>query len=284
MEQEKQTRDILENNMKSNFKDNNKLIFSENEYTSIRTELIERIKLLNSQSFTVLATVVSFWAIGLTFKVQILDKISNLDLIQQILINFLSAIFFLIPIFIFIPLSAKSGENLLQIASLSAYIKVFHDYPVSTDRINTNWETSNNLLSKANVNRGKINSMNLYNEDYTILSIVSFIIYIIFTILNIRDLILLYQIRIIKLNVVIPMAISYSFISIISILSIILIHCISGMKNTLMKGTIYYTQAYIKRANELGIINNNDLQNAINELNPLKEFKMDNYYHLKHIK
>lgn len=34
--------------------------FSENEYISLRTELVERIKLLNSQSFTVLATVVSF--------------------------------------------------------------------------------------------------------------------------------------------------------------------------------------------------------------------------------
>ena len=58
-----------------NSKTKNKIEFSENEYISIRTELIERIKLLNSQSFTVLAAVVSFWAMGLTFKVQILDKI-----------------------------------------------------------------------------------------------------------------------------------------------------------------------------------------------------------------
>lgn len=62
--------------------------FSENEYISLRTELVERIKLLNSQSFTVLATVVSFWAIGFTFKAQILNKISDQNIIQQIFINF----------------------------------------------------------------------------------------------------------------------------------------------------------------------------------------------------
>ena len=77
-----------------NSKTKNKIEFSENEYISIRTELIERIKLLNSQSFTVLAAVVSFWAMGLTFKVQILDKIYKLGITQQTLINFLSAIIF----------------------------------------------------------------------------------------------------------------------------------------------------------------------------------------------
>lgn len=256
----------------------NRIKFSETEYESIRLELIERIKLLNSQSFTVLATVVSFWAIGFTFKVELLDKICNLTIIQQTLINFLSAIIFLVPIFIFIPLSSKSGENLLQIASISAYIKVFYDYPVRRNKINTNWETSNNLLSKSNVNRGKKNSMNLYNGDYTILSIVSFILYIIFVILHIYDLKLSYQEHKIRILFICIVLISYLLISVISIISIIFIHKISCMKNTLMKGTIYYTQAYIKRANELGVISDEDLKNAINELNPLKEFQVDNYF------
>ncbi len=263
-----------------NSKTKNKIEFSENEYISIRTELIERIKLLNSQSFTVLAAVVSFWAMGLTFKVQILDKIYKLGITQQTLINFLSAIIFLIPIFLFIPLSSKSGENLLQIASLSAYIKVFHDYPISKDKINTNWETSNNLLSNSNVNRGKKNNgMSLYNDDYTILSIISFIIYIIFVVLQIYELKLYYYENKIKIFYITLVIIAHLFVAIMAIASIVFIHKVSGMKTTLMKGTVYYTQAYIKRANELGIIKDYDMQNAKNELNPLKDFVVDDYFY-----
>lgn len=251
--------------------------FTENEYISIRTELIERIKLLNSQSFTVLATVVSFWAIGLTFKVQILAKLSALSVTQQVFIDFLSTIIFLIPIFLFIPLSSKSGENLLQIASLSAYIKVFFDYPVEIGKINTNWETSNNMVSDSNVNRYKRkHNMNLYNEDYTILAIISLVIYIIFVILQVDKLYL--QGNKIKTLYIILTLLIYLFVTIISILSIVFIHKTSSIKNTLMKGTIYYTQAYIKRANELGIISNDNIKKAINELNPLRKLIVPDYF------
>ena len=50
------------------------------------------------------------------------------------------------------------------------------------------------------------------------------------------------------------------------------------MKNTLMKGTIYYVQGYIKRANELGVIKDRDLEQVIKELNPLNQFVVDNYF------
>ena len=49
----------------------NNIVFSENEYMSIRTEMIERIKLLNSQSFTALAAIISFWAIIIIFLISI---------------------------------------------------------------------------------------------------------------------------------------------------------------------------------------------------------------------
>jgi hypothetical protein len=51
-----------------------KVHFSENEYLSIRTEMVERIKLLNSQSFTALASIVAFWSIGLNFKIELITK------------------------------------------------------------------------------------------------------------------------------------------------------------------------------------------------------------------
>lgn len=87
-----------------------KIIFSENEYISIRTEIIERTKILNSQAFTALATIVSFWTAGFTFKVALLsNNISFPELNEQIIMEFSGAIIFLIPLFLFIPLSVKSG-------------------------------------------------------------------------------------------------------------------------------------------------------------------------------
>lgn len=58
----------------------NNIVFSENEYMSIRTEMIERIKLLNSQSFTALAAIISFWAAGFTYKMALISNNSNFAL------------------------------------------------------------------------------------------------------------------------------------------------------------------------------------------------------------
>lgn len=40
--------------------------FSESEYSSLRAELIERIKIMNTQSSTILVTILSTWAVGIT--------------------------------------------------------------------------------------------------------------------------------------------------------------------------------------------------------------------------
>ena len=37
-------------------------------------------------------------------------------------------------------------------------------------------------------------------------------------------------------------------------------------------------QGYIKRANELGVIKDRDLEQVIKELNPLNQFVVDNYF------
>ena len=121
--------------------------------------------------------------------------------------------------------------------------------------------------------------MSLYNDDYTILSIISFIIYIIFVVLQIYELKLYYYENKIKIFYITLVIIAHLFVAIMAIASIVFIHKVSGMKTTLMKGTVYYTQAYIKRANELGIIKDYDMQNAKNELNPLKDFVVDDYFY-----
>ena len=53
-----------------------------------------------------------------------------------------------------------------QIDSISVYIRVFYDYPVEKNKDNRNWETSNNLMSDSNVNRGKRSKyIRMYNEE-----------------------------------------------------------------------------------------------------------------------
>lgn len=259
---------------------NKEISFSENEYVSIRTEMIERIKLLNSQSFTALATIISFWAAGFTFKMSLVANNGNFSNSYEVIVmDFLSAIVFLMPVFLFVPLSVKSGENLSQIASISAYIKVFFDYPISKDKNNKNWETSNNLLSNANVDR-KYESRftRLYNSEYTILSCISFTIYFIFQALNIKNAVMLLQTQKINCLILHIFIIVYIAISALAVFTIIVIHKTSSMKNSLMRGTIYYTQGYIKRANELGLISDYDMGNALKELNPKKKFTVEEYY------
>ena len=46
-----------------------KYIFSEVEYNSLRSELVSRIGLINSQSSTALTTIISTWAVGLTLLI-----------------------------------------------------------------------------------------------------------------------------------------------------------------------------------------------------------------------
>lgn len=254
--------------------------FSENEYTSIRTKMIERIKLLNSQSFTALAAIISFWAAGFTYKMALLSSgVSFIEIYEKVVMDFLSAVIFLIPIFLFVPLSVKSGENLSQIASLSAYIRVFYDYPIRNGKRNMNWETSNNLLSNANVDRkSKSKITRFYNDEYTILSCISFFLYIVFELVNFKKMYLMFvdkQVSYLFFHILI---ILYIIMSVVSLLAIIMIHKASSMKNTLMRGTIYYVQGYIKRANELGIIKDEDMELAIKQLNPLNEFTLNNYF------
>lgn len=257
-----------------------KIIFSENEYISIRSEMIERIRLLNSQSFTALATIISFWAAGFTFKMALISNSKYFsEPYEKIIMELLSALIFLMPIFLFVPLSIKSGENLTQIASLSAYIRVFYDYPLHKNKSNKNWETSNNLLSNSNVDRkNKSKILKLYNAEYTILSCTSLIIYVIFELLNIKTLFSYFKNSKIDCLFLYFIVILYLLITTISIFVVVIIHKVASMKNTLMKGTIYYVQGYIKRANELGIIKNKDMQKAIDELDPKRDFSIENYY------
>ena len=232
--------------------------FSIEEYTSIRAELIERIKIMNSQEASALVAIITSWAAGFTFANEILTKkFIMLDSFGTVVFQCLQTFIFLIPIFYFVPLAIKSGENLTQMVSLSAYIRVFYDYPFQKKYKKMNWETSNNLLSVVNTDKKeKSVILKMSNEEYTILAISSYLIYKFFEVISIKQLIQFVNEREITTNVYII---------------IILIHKSSSTKNTMMDKTKIYVNAYLNRAIELGVIDEKMLKNAIDELNPEKD-------------
>lgn len=237
-------------------------IFSEHEYNSLRSELITRLTIINKQVSTAIITSISSWAAGMALWIKYLGQV-EIHANYTMTMGYIASFLFLVPVFYFIPLAVKSGENIQQIASISAYIRVFYDYVSIREKNNvTNWETSNNLLSTINVNRGKKSRMmRLYNEEYTVLSICSFILYLMCTILAYFD-IQNYK----SFKVIITYIIVHGILCFASIVAIYMIRKASGMKNSMMKNTESYVKRYIERAIELNIIESDERDNAMEAL------------------
>ena len=250
--------------------------FNIEEYTSVRQELITRISLINSQSNTALLTILSAWAAGISLKYEndIGTTISTIELLSIFTVNFIRPLIFLIPIIYLLPLAVKSGENLIQLASLSAYIRVFYDY-ISPDTQKMNWETSNNILSNANIDRGKKSRiLRFYNEEYTFLSIISFVLYISFSIVSVIAIYSIYS----HYFIVLILSLVYTRIGVLGIVIIRSIYKSSSMRNTLMKYTPLLVEGYIKRAVELGYISNDELENVKKSLNPFHSIDLTNWF------
>ena len=168
--------------------------FSSNEYNSIRAEMISRINVISTQTSTALITIISMWAAGFTLLVLYSQKqFETMEI--TIIMGYISAILFLIPILYFIPLAIKSGENMVQIASLSMYIRVFYDALsiINGDEL-YNWETSNNRVSNVNIDRGtKSGVLRWINSEYSILAVSSYMLFIMVSVLGI---IKIYQLEI----------------------------------------------------------------------------------------
>ena len=167
-----------------------KYYFSEAEYESIRTEVINRINAIYSQSNTALTTLISTWVAGITLFIFLTGDRQALPYYAEIVMRFFTSLVFLIPVFFFIPLAIKSGENLTQIASISAYIRVFFEYlgekSDDTSLPRYGWEITNTLVSNINAFRKNKSKFILrVNDEFTILSIISVIIYCINAGLNI---------------------------------------------------------------------------------------------------
>ncbi|MBQ6435403.1 MAG: hypothetical protein IJP96_01530 [Synergistaceae bacterium] len=135
------------------------------EYLSLRDELVMRIQLINSQENTALLTAISFGAAVIALQKDSVQIISVIGYIQALLLFFL--------IVVLIPIASKSGENLRQIATISAYIKVFYEYPSLNGDYKHPflWET---ILGKSYFVSYKQNNFLIFaNMEYTFLSAIS---------------------------------------------------------------------------------------------------------------
>lgn len=71
--------------------------FSKEEYNSLRQEIISRVTILNTQSSSALATIISTWSIGIALFVFCLQDGNITDAISLIVTGFINSCF-LIPI------------------------------------------------------------------------------------------------------------------------------------------------------------------------------------------
>lgn len=246
--------------------------FNIQEYTSIRNEMVQRISIINAQSHTAILTIITAFGAGITlnYNAQVVQIDNTIGFVS---LNIIRSLIFIIPILYLLPLAVKSGENLIQLASLSAYIRVFYDY-LSDNDSRMNWETSNNILSNANVDRGKRSFyMKFYNEEYTVLASISFVLYVVFSIISVLMLKSVFETKYLIITII-----AYTIIAIVLCYVIVFIHKSSGMKNTLMKYTPIYVEGYIKRAIEMGVIDNIDVVSAKKELDPYRKIKIGFWY------
>lgn len=234
--------------------------FSEHEYDSLRSEIVSRIGNINSQANSAIITILSTWSLG--FALIVATKEFKIESIVFLIID---SFIFLVPIYYFVPLSIKSGENIQQIASISAYIKVFYEYYSSQHGTKLfNWETSNNIYSTINVNRGKKSIlMTFYNDEYTILSVASLLIY---TLLSVYTLGKIYGT--VSLKIYIICLIVKIFLGLLSGGVVWIIHKASCANDSMMKNTIFYVNAYIERAIEIGLISPNERETVRSTLDP----------------
>ena len=250
-----------------------KYIFSEVEYNSLRSELVSRIGLINSQSSTALTTIISTWAVGLTLLIFLFGQNNQLSGYTEIVIGFINSLIFLIPVAYFIPLAIKSGENLTQIASLSAYIRVFFEYlserPENDTLPRYGWEATNTLVSNINaLRKSKGRTLLMFNEEFTILSIASVMIYFISAELNIAR---IYQSVNVPSLILIVASVVYAVFAVLAIVMVNLIHRSSCIKLNMMEKSSIYIEAYIYNiAAELGLINQNQINKVKQKLDPNK--------------
>lgn len=242
---------------------NKEYIPSDQEYQTLRSEILTRTTLISSQSSTAIATIISSWVAGISLLGLALKEGINPN--SLITMCYLASIVFLIPIFYFVPLAVKSGENMQQIIAISTYIRVFHEYPTMKKRRDLkNWEITNSLINPITSGHGK-RSRNayIYNVEYTVLSCISLALYIICAFLTYSHIVEIKDVALYTLswyrsiNIVV-----FLILGILGLLCILKIRKVSSTKEAVINQTNMYIITYLERSKDLGLIESDEVESA----------------------
>ncbi len=159
------------------------------EYSALREETCTRIEIMNSQANSAFTTALATWVIGFTLLGLQFTSDSFPEDVMTLILTIGQIIAFFSAIILLLPMAAKSGENLRQLVSLAAYIRIFFDEASqvnSQDDFKFYWETMDkkmNIIINSNTkirtstvydNIQKFSSKpSLFNSEYAALAIVS---------------------------------------------------------------------------------------------------------------
>ena len=105
--------------------------------------------------------------------------------------------------------------------------------------------------------------MTFYNDEYTILSAVSLLIYILLSVYTLKNICSAVSLTKYLIYLIITI-----LLTLCSVVIVVLIHRVSCMENSMMKNTVFYVNAYIDRAIEIGIIPADERELVSSILNP----------------
>lgn len=145
------------------------------EYKALRDELNMRIQLMNTHNIGMITAVFAVWALAGALVNEYVKIFSEAIDLAITLFTLFVPLLIILPIAIILPLSVKSGDNIGQTMSLSAYIRVHAEMPrfLLNENEFIGWES----LQKKEMER-KLSDV-FFNSEYTILSSLSICMFII---------------------------------------------------------------------------------------------------------
>ena len=246
------------------------------EYKALRNEVLERLDILQSQTINTRGFIFSLWGVGFGVIGFMLKDFPN-SKEMAIFMGFVSALPFYISLLLLVPASLKCNENIIHIASISAYLRVFYECPSILSGKKEgfcNWEMGNGLVSmifhgrknqKTGRRKGKkkFQLCEVYNSEYMILGIASTLFYYLAFFIFIKLLLVAYDH--VELSPLITLQV---FLGFLLIACLHIIRDRSSVIKAMTTTTEIYIKDYLSLSVDLGVNRKEDLDSLWLRLDP----------------
>lgn len=156
--------------------------FGKDEYAALRHEQCLRLEMAYNHGFTLTSIILVFFSaifvfVGVIFKLALKNEsIIGKEISVDSLIVLAIVIFCLFPIFLIYYFSAKYEDNLRQVVSVGAYLRVFYEYPSILNRGKTDKSDTEILGWELFHCNSSVPKAKLISAEYIIISIASFVL------------------------------------------------------------------------------------------------------------